>query len=433
MDYDDIFWKRRRARAGFCGAFFASLCIAGSLPAGVGRTVFCGIFAGALFCGVFVREAFCQIDGIWITQSSQSPDRVSINWHSVKKGGAVLNIGTDKNSLKQIVVRYDEPQNFHSVEADISKRDAQYFYSVETDGQKSEVYSFKSYPSAEKELRVASVGNWGYSSPKNDVLLKNLLKNSPHLLVSCGDNIPALHRDGGPVKYDDTSAYLKLIARCPELFRSVIFLSVPGNHDKEFRARGKTRPDSSNPVYDLNATAFTKFFKFPAPGWRWQFCIPEHGVKFLGLDLCHISDVGTGWQACHAFDANSEQFKWYKKVLSESSEKYIVTFYNEQNAHMRRVEKGIWAKEFAKVSLCISGFGYFMEFAKPEGLAPFINNSLNPGAHYKDKANALWSEPVGGFTLLRFIPGGRLQVELRDLKTGNILYSEDIPEREFFY
>jgi len=104
----------------------------------------------------------------------------------------------------------------------------------------------------------------------------------------------------GPVVIDCTKPYGDLIDAYPELFRSVSFLPALGNHDREIRPRGDKPP--AEPVYDVEATAFRKFFELPDDEWKWHFDVPDLGVCFVALDLNHIQDLGTTWQTCHPFD-----------------------------------------------------------------------------------------------------------------------------------
>ncbi len=371
-------------------------------------------------------SGLAEIGPIWITQSDGAATKAAINWYSTEKGDGIVRFGTDRNNLQTFRKSSDAPQNLHSVEVDISQRDVTYHYSVQTGNQTSEIKSFRGYPSKGSELRVVVFGNLGYF--RFDDKLRHLRDKEPHLLVSCGDNIPALHQSK-PVAYDDISAFLKMIARDRKLFESVIFISAIGNHDREFKPRGKSRPPLVQPVYDVEAQAFRKFFAFPGTEWRWDLTIPDFDVQFLSVDSPHMSDVGTGWQACHALDAGSEQFLWYRKMMDAATNKFVITFYNGSNPGMRRVHKGIWEKELAKGSLCVSGFGYYMEFAQTKNGLPYINTSLNAGDHYKDKACAVWSERVGGFLLLRFSPDETLTSEFHSIDDGRLLFGRSVEGR----
>lgn len=85
--------------------------------------------------------------------------------------------------------------------------------------------------------------------------------NTVHLLLTAGDNVKNIHQLCGAGKKACVKPYLQLIERYPELFRSVPFMPVLGNHDKQIRPRGNKPP--SEPVYDIEATAFRRFFELP--------------------------------------------------------------------------------------------------------------------------------------------------------------------------
>jgi hypothetical protein len=99
---------------------------------------------------------------------------------------------------------------------------------------------------------------------------------------------------GGAVAMNINSGDTPLVLLCPAWKAWGI-----GNHDKEIRPRGSKPPEE--PVYDINATAFRRFFELPGDEWKWHFDIPDFDVRFVALDLNHISDFGTTWQACHSF------------------------------------------------------------------------------------------------------------------------------------
>jgi hypothetical protein len=130
-------------------------------------------------------------------------------------------------------------------------------------------------------------------------------------------------------------------------------MPVLGNHDKEIRPRGSKPPEE--PVYDIDATAFRRFFELPDDEWKWHFDVPSFDLRFVALDLNHISDFGTTWQACHSFKKGSEQFEWYRKVMNDKSRRFVVTIYNERNASIRAKEDGAWHEMFRKGTIAITG------------------------------------------------------------------------------
>ena len=133
-----------------------------------------------------------EINHIWITHSNSNS--VAISWYSQEKGDSTVFYGTDKNNLTEKISQNIEPTNLHHVEIPLDKKDCTYYYYVKTGSQQTPVYSFKGYPSADKQLRVAFVGNIGYTRFDKFNPIENIKKFSdPHLIVSCGDNIPSLH------------------------------------------------------------------------------------------------------------------------------------------------------------------------------------------------------------------------------------------------
>lgn len=208
-----------------------------------------------------------------------------------------------------------------------------------------------------------------------------LIQDNIHILMTAGDNIADLWQ-GGDGRKDWTGPYSRLIDAYPELFRTTVFLPVLGNHDREIRPRGSAPPQE--PVYDVNATAFRRFFELPDDEWKWHFDVPGFDVRFIALDLNHISDMGTTWQTCHPFAAGSEQFEWYDDLTSRSRQRFLVTLYNERNVGIRAREGSRWHQMFRRGTICITGFGYFAERAVFEGHA-YFNTSVNGrGNQYPD-------------------------------------------------
>ena len=143
----------------------------------------------------------------------------------------------------------------------------------------------------------------------------------------------------------------------------------------------------------MNATAFRTFFELPDDEWKWHFDVPGFDVRFIALDLNHISDMGTTWQACHPFAAGSEQFEWYDRLTQRTDRRFVVTLYNEQNASIRAKEGGRWHQMFRRGTICITGFGYFAERAVFEG-HPYFNTSVSGrGDRYPDPALPVPRQP----------------------------------------
>lgn len=353
------------------------------------KTVRISILASAMIA--IVARGDAEISRIWLTHQTTTPEKIVVNWETDVAGDSIVEFGVTASPVNRIAIA--ETTTLHHVEIPLAKNAATNFYRVKSGTQSSAVCSFKSY--LRDELRVAVVGDTGYSkSPWGDAVLRE----DPHLLVSAGDNVPALHT-GQKVAADDIAAFLKLVERWPAVFRSIPWMPALGNHDREMRPRGPKPPPE--PVYDIEATAFRKFVALPGVEWHWNFDVPDFGVRFIALDMSHLSDQGTTWQTCHAFANGSEQFTWFRDLISASEQPFVISIYNEQNSHVRGLEKGEWDRMISRGSIAITGFGYFAERADVDGFA-FYNTSVSgTGARYADpKSVVLKSED--NFILLTF-------------------------------
>ncbi len=216
----------------------------------------------------------------------------------------------------------------------------------------------------------------------------------------------------------------QLIDRYPELFRSTPFMPVLGNHDKEMRPRGTKPPEE--PIYDIDATAFRQFFDLPDDEWKWHFDVPGFAVRFVALDLTHISDFGTTWQACHSFKKDSEQYRRYDRLMSVESHKFVVTLYNERNASMRAQERGAWRDMFRKGTIAITGFGYYAELAEVDGFTYYNTSLSGKGDQYADP-NSQFLKGEDSYILMTFTKNPmKLVVEIKGLD-GSVL-----DQREYF-
>jgi len=307
---------------------------------------------GAL--GWFLAQAnmaSAQVERIWLSHKSAEPRGVVVSWETSQPGNSIVHYGATPSAENTRAI--EENVMLHHVEIPWEAKAAAYYYGVQTGASHSSVAVFKAYP--KDELRVAVIADL---QGKPD--LSAIAKDDVHLLLTAGDNVPNLW-EGGDGRKDCTKPYSKLIDAYPELFRTTIFMPVLGNHDKEIRPRGSAPP--KEPVYDVNATAFRKFFELPDDEWKWHFDVPAFDVRLIALDLNHISDMGTTWQACHPFATGSEQFEWYDRLTQQTDRRFVVTLYNEQNASIRAKEGRRWHQMFCRGTICITGFGYFAERA----------------------------------------------------------------------
>jgi len=318
-----------------------------------------------------------SIDQIWLGHRSHDPGKLVVNWISKEPGESIVRFGRTVNYKQE--VRVANNTTLHHVEIPLPETGGVYHYSVHTGNQSSKGFTLKAYP--KDVLRVAVVADW-QALPD----LSAIKKDNVHLLLTAGDNIKNIHQLCGAGKKACVKPYLQLIERYPELFRSVPFMPVLGNHDKQIRQRGSKPP--TQPVYDIEATAFRRFFELPGDEWKWHFDIPGFNIRFAALDLHHISDLGSTWQSCHPFGKDSEQFLWYEKLINDKARKFIVTLYNERNGSMRAQARGAWHGMFRKGTIAITGFGHYAERAEVNGF-PYYNTSLSgKGTHYPDDKSA---------------------------------------------
>ncbi|WP_296454830.1 metallophosphoesterase [Rubinisphaera sp.] len=344
-----------------------------------------------------------EINRIWLTHKTNDPSKIVVNWMTEEQGDSVVHFGltTDYGET----VRIDENSTLHHVEIPLMHRNTTYHYSVSTGEQRSADATFKAYPSG--VLRVAVVADW---QGKPD--LSAIENDDVHLLLTAGDNIARLWDKCGEGKKDCIKPYEELIDAYPKLFRSTPFMPALGNHDREIRPRGSKPPAES--VYDVDALAFRSFFELPDDEWKWHFDLPEFDLRFVALDFNHISDFGTTWQTCHAFDENSEQFLWYSKLMDQPP-RFVVTLYNERSASVRNQAQKQWHELFQRGTCCITGYGYFAERAEVDGF-PYYNTSLSGKGNQYPDPNSKYLEGEDSYILLTVKRDGAMTIEIKSLK-----------------
>jgi hypothetical protein len=354
-------------------------------------------------------QAHSKIERIWLTYRANTPSSIVVSWETETPENSTVRYRAGNDPEQRISV--DGNATLHHVEIPIDKKDVVYHYSVHSGSMSSLVHTFKGLPTS--EFRVAVAANW-----QRRPALDAILKDDIHLLLTAGDNINNTWQQGGAGTKECTTPYSDLIDAYPALFRSVPFMPVLGNHDKEFRPRGSTPPDT--PVYDIEATAFRKFFELPDEEWKWHFDVPEFDIRFIALDLNHISDMGTTWQACHPFHRGSSQYEWYMSLMGSPKQRFIVTLYNEKNSSVRRQEDSSWQKMLENGTVCISGFGYFAEKAV-RGDFVYYNTSLSgTGDKYPDPNSVLLLSEHNYILMTLEAKPSRMVVEMKDL-TGKTL------------
>lgn len=370
------------------------------------------------FCLLFgAVQLHAEVERVWLTHQSHDPSKIVINWETTTPGRSVVRYGTSQAMEKE--ARAEGERTRHHVEIEIPGEDLTWFYQVGEGTQVAEMASFKGYPS--RRLRVAVVGDWGYA-PQHD--LSSLVKDDVHLLLTAGDNVASLHEKGR----EGTKAFSALIDRYPEIFRSTPLMPILGNHDREVTPRGPKPPEHA--VYDVSASAYREFFALPGKEWIWHFDVPGFGLRFIALDLNHISDFGTTWQTCHAYDEKSEQFEWYRELMNASGDvAQVVTLINERHSSVAGRTKGLWHEYFGKGTALISGFGYFAERAELKGGLPYFNTCLKgDGSAYPDANSKFFAQEHHYLLLSVDRPNGDILAQFKNLR-GEVLDHFTITKR----
>jgi hypothetical protein len=345
------------------------------------------------FLALVVAASFARAElhlPIWLTHRSNDPSRLCVNWLTESPAKATVHYG-DTAELGQSAAGA-EAATLHHVEIPFGEGESPLYYAIEVGGERSAVQKVQRYGGA--EFRAAVVADW---QGRPD--LAALMKDAPHLFLIAGDQVMSLHQDCGAGVKDCVKPFAKLVGQYPALFRTIPVMPALGNHDREIRPRGAKYPPE--PAYDVEATAWRAFYALPA------------------LDLQHTQDMGTTWQTGHAFDGNSEQFKWYREQIGRRDRGFVITLHNERNGGMRNYEKQEWHRMFRQGSAVISGFGHFAERAEVDGF-PYFNTALAAGAKYPDSQSKFFAAEAS-YVLLRFPRGaGTFSVEMKSL-SGAVL------------
>ncbi|MGB9688797.1 metallophosphoesterase family protein [Thermogutta sp.] len=359
----------------------------------------------------------CEVTAVWMGHRQPQPDELTISWTTDHPEPSRVTY-QEGNVWREI--HDPQPTMWHRLQIPLSDPTRPCPIRVFSGVTTTEVL-FPGYPA--DGLRIAVVANW-QSRPD----LSAILANKPHLLLSAGDHVNNLHSACGPGHAECVEPFLQLIRQYPELFRRVPVLPVLGNHDREIRPR-TTRPPEE-PVYDIEARAFRRVFALPDAGWYWHFALPQSGLCIVGLDLNHIGDRGTTWQSCHDFGPDSEQFKWYKRIVTENTMPFLITLHNEQNITMRSQYGGLWEQLFQKNTAIISGFGHFGECAVKDNVAYFNTSLQGKGDRYPDPRSEFLAsehnyllmtinrEPLSMIVQLKSLHGPTLYTWLGMVRTG---------------
>lgn len=369
-------------------------------------------------------SAVGQVERVWLTHRTNDPSKIIVNWTSKTAGDSTVRFGPTPQYGEKVQATGKE--TLHHVEIPLPKDGGKLHYSIATGDQVSADAIINGYPT--NVLRVAVVADW-HTKPG----LKAIMADKVHLLLTAGDNISNLYKLCGPGIKDCTKPYEKLIDTYPEMFRSIPFMPVLGNHDRQIREDDKSGKPPAQAVFDIEATAFCKFFPLPDKQWNWHFDLPEFQVRFIALDLSHTEFRGTTLQSCHDFRKGSEQFEWYSKLMAKRPAGYVVTLQNERNSRMR--EDAGWGDLLHKNDLVISGHGFYAEREVVKGIT-YLNTSLGKHATPAKPANSAKSkghfhlDEHPCYALLTLHSGSpTMTVELKDLD-GKVLDSTKISMRK---
>ncbi len=355
-----------------------------------------------LLCAALVSRA--EIVSVWLTHSSETPSDVVLNWTTSKP--VPSEVFFRSSDVAETRAGDSREKNLHSVKIPVSPVGREIFYKI-CDSSGGEFSSkINAYP-VEGEFRAVFIGNLGYAK---NVDFSAIAADRPHIIFTCGDNIPALHSGG--VWGGSLKPFEGAIKKFPvSLLASTPIMPVLGNHDREIRPRGTKYP--KEPVYDVSASAYGEFFKLPQPFKFWKFSVPEFNATFAALDLCHTGDFGTTWQACSPFSSDSAQYARFAEIAGGAREKLLFAIMNERSQNMRDFSGGIWRRLFSKATVVVSGFGYYLERAHDE--VPYYNTSLCAGDKYPDR-NSKFFSAESGYLLVSIRKGGGVRCRLKSVK-----------------
>ncbi|NOY43570.1 MAG: metallophosphoesterase [Planctomycetes bacterium] len=364
----------------------------------------------SLALGLASHDTYAEsITRIWLTHPTSDAALLMVNWETATAEPSRVSFGPSKGLGE---TREDNTEvTLHHVSIPFPTS-GELYYRVTSGTVASKVHRVQTYSG--NSLRVALAADW-QSRPD----LSTLLADQPHLLMSCGDLVDQVFSPDRPGELTHTQPFSDLIDRYPRLFATVPFMPALGNHDHQIRPRSPRPP--TEPVYDIEATAFRSFFPLPEDGWKWHLDVTGFSIRFLTLDLNHVTDQGTTWQSCHPLGEGSAQLAWYRETMSQSKQRFVVTLYNEQNRQVRSQVGGVWGELIQQGTAAITGYGHFAERSEVEGF-PYFNTALLTNAPpEKDEGYSKFIRRTANYVLLT-VPraDGAMTIELKGLD-GTIL------------
>lgn len=357
--------------------------------------------------------AVAKVERIWMTHQSPDNSKIVISWESMVPGDSVVEFGISPQLGESVKV--DGSRTLHHVEIPLAQKDAVYHYRVKSGDQVSDITTFKGYPS--KLLRIAVVANIRADAKLNFAAIK---KDDPHLLISAGDTAMQ-YQFATQADKEATKSHSTAIDTQAELFRSTPLMVSLGNLDRKIRPNGLSMEE---PGYDIEATGYRKFFALPGKEWIWAWDIPDFDLRLISVDMSHTGDFGKPNQACHAFDKDSEQFKWFEETMNGAKAGFVVTMFGETGGTVRRHAEGGWKRVIGKGTLAISGECYHAERTEVDGVT-YYNSSVRGNGTFGHDPQAAFSDKAASYQLLTLDrEAGTLKSELKALDDGSVLDSK---------
>lgn len=362
--------------------------------------------------------AAAKVERVWMTHQSPDNSKIVISWETTEPGDSVVEFGTSPQ-LGQ-TAKVDGSRTLHHVEIPIPQRDTVYHYRVMSGAQVSDINTFKGYPG--KVLRIAVVANIRADAKLNFAAIK---KDDPHLLISAGDTAMQ-YQFATQADKEATKSHSKAIDTQADLFKSTPFMVSLGNLDRKIRPNGLSMEE---PGYDIEATGYRKFFTLPGKEWIWSWDIPDFDLRLVSVDMSHTGDFGKPNQACHAFDKDSEQFKWYEETMNATKAGFVITIYGETSGTVRRHAEGGWKRCIEKGTIGISGECYHAERTEVDGCT-YYNSSVRGNGTFGHDPKAAFSDKAASYKLITLDrDAGTMKVELKALEDGRVLDSKTFTKR----
>jgi hypothetical protein len=365
-----------------------------------------------------VSATFAKVERIWMTHQSPDNSKIVISWETTNPGDSVVEFGTSPQLGE--TAKADGSRTLHHVEIPIPQKDVVYHYRVKSGDQVSEINTFKGYPS--KLLRIAVVANIRADAKLNFAAIK---KDDPHLLISAGDTAMQ-YQFATQADKEATKSHSTAIDTQAELFKSTPLMVSLGNLDRKIRPNGLSMEE---PGYDIEATGYRKFFALPGKEWIWAWDVPDFDLRLISVDMSHTGDFGKPNQACHAFDKDSEQFKWFEETMNATKAGFVVTLFGETGGTVRRHAEGGWMRVIGQGTLAISGECYHAERTEVDGVT-YYNSSVRGNGTFGHDPQAAFSDKAASYQLLTLDRGaGTLKSELKALDDGRVLDSKTFTKR----